>query len=204
MHQERLLNWSLIFFTGVSGIMVGYPATLVTLVEMRLQWVLLFIPLIFIFVGFDYQSQYFMIANLGQYLNLNLRPKLCSLLGVPVEVVLMWEDYLSESRSKSRLIEKVAWNARYILIVAMALVWWLFFIFITLRYFKTHWAIIDWTLVVINALSIGALIWSNFPIIGKFSQITGLSSQEQESVSRQASEQRKPSGHSMLKKDKKE
>lgn len=187
-HQDHLLNWSLIFFTGISGLMFSYPASLNTLVQMRLQWILLFVPLIFISVGFDYQSQYFMMANLARYLNLNLRPRICSLLALPAEAALMWEDYLSESRSKSGLIEKIAWNARYILIVAMALIWWLFFIFITLIYFKTCWTIVEWTLVIIDAIGIGALIWSSFPIIAKFRQVTRLSTQGQESTSKQASE----------------
>jgi len=181
-HQDRLLNWSVAFFIGLSVLIVGFPDGIDALVKIRLQWVLLFIPLIFISVGFDYQSQYFMMANLAQYLNLNLRPKICSVLKIPVESILMWEDCLIELRNKSGLVEKITWNVRYILIITMALIWWFFFIFITLVYFKVCWTIVEWTLVIIDALSIIALIWSNFPIIAKFRKIKGISSHEQKST----------------------
>lgn len=182
VHQDRLLNWSVTFFIGLCVLIVGFPDGIDTLVKIRLQWVLLFIPLIFISVGFDYQSQYFMMANLAQYLNLNLRPKISSVLKIPVESILMWEDYLIELRNESGLVEKITWNVRYILIIAMALIWWLFFIFITLVQFKVCWTIVEWTLVIFNALSIIALIWSNFPIIAKFRKIKGISSHGQKST----------------------
>ncbi|MFC1989776.1 hypothetical protein ACFLVW_04375 [Chloroflexota bacterium] len=171
-YQHNLLNWALVFFAAMSGIGFGYPAALSTLTQMRLQWILLFIPLIFLFIAFAYQEQYRMIADLGRYLNLNLRPKICSLLGITVEAAFAWEDHLSESRSKMSLLDGIACNARYILLIVMAIIWWVVFILITRVFLKVSWGGVDWTLVAINALLIGVVIYLCFPISARFRQIT--------------------------------
>ena len=173
-YQHNLLNWALVFFAAMSGIALGYPAGLNILTQMRLQWILLFIPLIFLFIAFAYQEQYRMIADLGRYLNLNLRTKVCSLLSIKAEVAFAWEDYLSESRNERSLLAVLACNARYILLIVMAIIWWVIFILVTRVYLKVSWGNADWTLVVIDALLIGVVIYLYFPISARFRQITSL------------------------------
>lgn len=174
-HQDRLLHWSLIFFAALSGLLFGFTGRLSTLMDSGLQWVLLFIPMAYIAICFDYQSQYFMMAHLGRYINSSIRPKLGSLLGLPKKEIIAWEDYLDEAREQSGLVEKIAWNARYIIIFAMALIWWLFFILITLAYFKVTWGLADWVLVIVEGLALISLLYSNVPIVSKFRQITASS-----------------------------
>jgi len=170
-HQDRLLHWSLIFFAGMSGLLFGFTSTLNALIITDLRWILLLVPLVFIAINFDYQSQYFMMAHLARYLNLVIRPRICFLLNLPETEAMAWEDYLHESREQSGTLERLAWNARYIIIFTMALLWWLFFILVTLVYYKIPWNVADWTLVLIAGLTMIVLLCSNIPIIRLFRQV---------------------------------
>ncbi len=169
--QYNLLNWALVFFAAMTGIALGYPDALNSLTQMRLQWILLFIPLVFLFIAFAYQEQYRMIAILGRYLNLNLRLKACSLLGITAEAAFAWEDYISEARRKTSWLEGITGKARYILLIAMAVIWWGAFILITRVYLKVDWESADWTLLIIDALLIGVAIYLHVPTSAKFKQI---------------------------------
>lgn len=170
-HQNSLFNWTLVFFVGVSSLMFGYPTALKTLVDMGIQWILLLIPFIFIAIAFDYQLQYFNITNVARYLNLNLRPRLCSLLRVSEEQLLTWEDYLDEARRRSGIIERISMNARYVLILAMALLWLLFFILVTRVHFKICWGTPDLILLGVEALAMVVILYSNVLIVKRFRQI---------------------------------
>jgi hypothetical protein len=170
-HQNSLFNWTLVFFVGVSSLMFGYPTALKTLVDMGIQWILLLIPFIFIAIAFDYQLQYFNITNVARYLNLNLRPRLCSLLRVSEEQLLAWEDYLDEARRRSGIIERISMNARYVLILVMALLWVLFFILITRVHFKICWGTPDLILLTIEALAMAVILYSNVLVVKRFRQI---------------------------------
>ena len=170
-YQHSLLNWALVFLVAIIGIIFSYPTILNTLAGMNLQWVFLFIPLIFLFIAFAYQEQYYMIADLGRYLNVKLRPKVCLLLGITEEEVFAWEDYLGELRQNTSLLEGIACNARYILLIVISTIWWLFYILATLIYLKISWGVADWILLVVDVLLIGVTIYLYFPITVRFRKI---------------------------------
>lgn len=168
-HQNSLFNWSLVFLAAISGTLLGYPQGLVILVNMRLQWVFLLVPLVFIAISFDYQAQYFMMANLASYLNTDLRRRISRLLGLRATNILSWQDYLMKHRMESGFMELLSWNARYLILVAMPLLWMSVYQGLVPA---QNFTAAEIALISIDTVGIVLLIYSNLAIAGKFLRLT--------------------------------
>lgn len=171
-HQDSLFNWALVLLAALSGTMAGYPETLGKLLAMNMQWVFLLVPLVFMAISFDYQAQYFMMANLASYLNLDLRPRICRLIGVRRTQLLGWQDYLMERRMGTGLIEALSWNARYIILVVLPLLWVIVYISIVSSRSSGAFTTAEIALLSVNTLGIVFLIYSNIVIARGFYALT--------------------------------
>ena len=170
-HQNNLFNWAIGIFAGLNGIIFGFPSGISELAHLGMQWLVLLVPLIFLTIAFDYQSQYFMMANLAAYINNKLRPKIALLLSTECNEIFEWEDYLGCSRMKSGLIENLSWNSRYFLIISMAIAWWLFYFLAIFVHLKILWGIGDTIFSIVNVIIFLLIIYSNVHIYRKFRRV---------------------------------
>lgn len=174
LHQDHLFNWSIVTFGALAGVVLGGPSKLAPLFDANMQWILLFVPLLFVAIGLDYQSQFFMVAHLARYRFIRIRPLLISQLDQTVDAaqVLNWETYLAGVRAKADVSELFATHFRLAMILLMSILWLAFYLTITVCIYKTTYHVSDWTLIALNGVGIAVLLGSNFPLVRAFRRIT--------------------------------
>lgn len=174
LHQDHLFNWSIVTFGALAGVVLGGPSRLAPLFDANMQWILLFVPLLFVAIGLDYQSQFFMVAHLARYRFVRIRPLLISQLDQDPDAaqVLNWETYLAGARAKADVSEQFATHFRLAMILLMSILWLAFYVSMTACIYQTTYRAPDWILIALNGVGIAVLLGSNFPLVRAFRRIT--------------------------------
>lgn len=174
LHQDHLFNWSIVTFGALAGVVFGGPSRLAPLIDANMQWILLFVPLLFVAIGLDYQSQFFMVAHLARYRFTRIRPLIISQLDQTLDMthVLNWETYLASVRTKADVSELFATHFRLAMILLMSILWLAFYFTVTGHIYKTTYRASDWILIGLNCVGIAVLLGSNFPLVRAFRRIT--------------------------------
>lgn len=166
-HQAALVSYALVAGGALLGAIAAQPSLLEKTTSVTL---LLLVPWAFALLAWTFQQESQNIADIGYYINRELRPALSKQLGVEAERLLGWENF--HHGTKKGLMETVIGYSQYWLLLGLTVAVTALVPYAT---FSTcngkHWQLFHWGLLIFNVLIGSALLGHSVWVIRRYHSI---------------------------------